>query len=128
RKMEEITTSAVPFLSPPLRRAIARLPAIARREGWRTIAIVLSLTIVVGDPVWAAGVADLIRSSLSHDLRDLSIPGRFGTITDKWIAPERASEGASERVSERGRTHPRSPALPLSRSPFVVLIQDLHAN
>src|SRR5256885_15960523 len=70
----------------------------------RIISIVLSLTILVGDPSWAAGVSDLLRVSFSHDLHDLSVPSKFGTVTDKWI----------------------SPSSPHAR--FVVLVQDLHAN
>src|SRR5882672_3173856 len=85
--MDEKHTSAVQFLPLPLIRVVS---------------LVLTLTLFVGDPAWATGVSDLVRTSFSHDLRDLSVPSKFGTVTDKWVTPRPA--------------------------PFVVLIQDLHAN
>src|SRR5579864_5792851 len=81
------TSSTTSFLPLPLIRAVS---------------LVLTLTLFVGDPAWAAGVSDMVRASFSHDLRDLTVPSKFGSLTDRWIAPR--------------------------PSPFVVLIQDLHAN
>src|ERR1700687_5925483 len=100
--MGEKNTSAVHFLPLPLLRAVS---------------FVLTLTMVVGDPAWAAGVSEMFRASFSHDLDNLSVSARFGTITDKSIAPKGEGGGAKG-----------APPLSPLPSPFVVLIQDLHAN
>ena len=68
----------------------------------RAVSLLLTVCILVADPSWAAGVSDLIRVSFSSDLRDITIPARLGSISDKWV--------------------PNKPG------PFVVLIEDLHAN
>ena len=86
-KMGEKNTSAASLLPLPLLRVVS---------------LVLALTMLVGDPGWAASVSDFIHVSFTHDLHDLTVPSKFGTLMDRWIAPRPA--------------------------PFVVLIQDLHAN
>src|SRR6185436_17063201 len=86
----------------------------------RAVSLLLTFTILVGDPSWASGVSYLFRTSFSSDLRDLSVPSKLGTITDKWIAPA----VNSKRLAVSGTGIPDT----AHRAPFVVLIQDLHAN
>src|SRR5579871_5498130 len=72
----------------------------------RTISIALIVTMTIGDPSWAAGMSDLYQTHFSTDLSNLSIPMKFGEITERKIVP----------------------SLSKSQPPLVVLIQDLHAN
>src|SRR6476646_9436735 len=79
----------------------------------RFVALLLSLCMLVGDPTWAAGVSDFVQLNFSRDLRNLSIPSRFGTITDRW------------QPTAQVKNHTNPDANP---RPLVVLLQDLHAN
>ena len=60
----------------------------------RIISLTLVFTMVLGDPLWAAGVSDFLRVSFSRDIKNLTVPSKFGTITDKWIAKETRRGGS----------------------------------
>jgi hypothetical protein len=90
----------------------------------RIISLALALCLLVGDPIWAAGVSEFIHSNFSSDLRTLSVPSRFGAVTDRWIPrtdAETRRGGDAEKTSHRVTVSPRPRVV-------VVLIQDLHAN
>jgi len=91
-----------------IRSAPSKTPAKSERAGRtpsfliRVLCLTISGSLLLGDPSWAAGLSDFFSASFSGDLASLSVPSKFGTITDQWTSPERSST--------------------------VVLIQDLHAN
>src|ERR1019366_575686 len=74
----------------------------------RCLSLSLVFAMVFADPSFAAGMGDFIRVSFSHDLGNLSVPGKFGAITDRWIAPIREKKGQREEGKKGSSSLPPS--------------------
>ena len=89
---------------PPIGSKAQRTPS--RSVCMRLISCILGFALTTGDPAWAAEISAVFHASFSSRLADLSVPIRFGQLTDRWMAPQTTS----------------------APKPMVILIQDLHAN
>src|ERR1051326_3440589 len=74
--------------SPPPHSLTSPRPHIPSSYFTRIISLTLIVSMVFCDPVFASVMPDFIRSSFSHDLENLTIPSKFGAITDKWVSAE----------------------------------------
>src|SRR5258708_275502 len=78
----------------------------------------ISVALLLSDPAAASAYSSLQTSFASSRLltpRTIRVPPRYGSVVDRW-------------TGDGGHFSMPSSPFPLPSTPFVVLIQDLHAN